>query len=165
MRLDADQGFGRRCRDATRGSGAGAGREWAYDVGPMLNVAFTLLLLAAVLGGFLALGFIRVGDTAPAVIRALRPYARGLGLVHGGVAAAGLLALIAALRDPAIHAAIGVAGFGLVAAWLFGIALAFGLVILATARRRRGRASLLVAVHATLAISGIVVLMARVLGG
>ena len=147
------------------GRGAGAGREWGYDIGPMLHVAFALLLLAAVLGGFLALGFIHVNDTAPAVVRALRPHVRALGLVHGGVAAAGLLTLIAALRDPSIHAAIGVAGFGLAAAWLFGIALALGLVILATARRRRGRVSLLVAAHATLAVSGIVMLMARVLGG
>ena len=55
---------------------------------------------------------------------------------------------------------VGAAGFGRIAAWLLGIGLLVGLLILATARR--GRVSILVAVHATLAISGIVVLMALV---
>lgn len=126
---------------------------------PMLDLAFVLLLGAATLGSFLALGFLRVHDTVPAIIRALRPHARKLGLFHGGLGAVGLLVLVLALRG-AIHPVVGAAGFGRIAAWLFGIGLLVGLLILATARR--GRASILVAVHATLAISGIVVLLALV---
>ena len=130
----------------------------------MLDAAFTLLACAASLGAFLALGFLREGDAAPPAARAPRPRLPRLGLVHAGLGGTGLLVLLAALHDhnTAIHPAAGVAGFGSIAAALIGIALLFGLSILATARAGRGRASILIAVHATLAISGLVVLIALV---
>ena len=125
----------------------------------MLDLAFVVLLAAGMLGSFLALGFLRGGDTVPAMIRAMRPYVGQLALLHGSLGATGLLVLLLALRG-AVHPVVGAAGFGRIAAWLLGIGLLVGLLILATARR--GRVSILVAVHATLAISGIVVLMALV---
>jgi hypothetical protein len=130
----------------------------------MLNAVFALLALAAALGAFLALSFMREGKAVPAAVPPRAGVCR-LGLVHGGLGGIGLISLIVALRDGAVHPAAGVAGFGQVAAWLFGGALLFGLAILAMARAGRGRASILIAVHATLAIAGIVVLMAVVLAG
>lgn len=131
----------------------------------MLDVAFALLAFAASLGAFLALGFLREGDASRAVVSALRPRGGRLGLIHGGLGGTGLLFLLAALHGGAIHPAAGVAGFGRIAAWLIGIALLFGLAFLATVRAGRGGASVLIAIHATLAISGIVVLMALALLG
>lgn len=131
----------------------------------MLNFAFIILACAAALGTFLALVFLRGELAAPPIVVAVHSRAKIFGLVHGGLGATGLIILLTALRAGAIHPAAGFAGFGQAAAWLFGIALLVGLAILALSHGRRGRASLLIAVHATLAISGIVVLMALVLSG
>ncbi|MGH6682165.1 MAG: hypothetical protein ACREDL_25245 [Bradyrhizobium sp.] len=125
----------------------------------MLDVAFALLALAASLGAFLAL--LREGDVLRAVVKALGPYGRGLGLIHGSLGGIGLLVLLAALYVGAIHPAAGVVGFDAIAAWLIGIAFMFGLSILMTVRAARNP-STLIAIHAALAISGVVVLMALV---
>jgi hypothetical protein len=129
----------------------------------MLDVTFALLIVAAALGAFLA--FLREGDASRAVIKALRPHGQRLGVIHGSLGGIGLLFLLAALHGGAIHPAAGVAGFGAIAAWLIGTALLFGLVILSTVRAGRGSPSALIAIHATLAISGVVVLMALVVLG
>ena len=129
----------------------------------MLDVAFALLALAASLGAFLVL--LREGEALRAVVKALGPYGRGLGLIHGGLGGTGPLVLLAALYSGAIHPAAGVAGFGAIAAWLIGIAFIFGLSILTTVRAGRSSPSALIAIHAALAISGIVVLMALVVLG
>ena len=129
----------------------------------MLDVAFALLVFAASLGAFLALGLL--SNAARTGVSTLRPRGRGLGLIHGGLGATGLLLLLATLYSGAIHPAAGVVGFGRIAAWLIGIALLFGLAYLATVRTGRGGASALISIHATLAVSGIVVLMAFVLLG
>ncbi len=129
----------------------------------MLDVAFALLAFAASLGAFLAL--LHEGYASRAVVSALRPRGRGLGLIHGGLGGAGLLLLLGALYSGTIHPAAGVVGFGVIAAWLIGIALLFGLAILTTVRARRGNPSALIAIHAMLAISGIVVLMALIVLG
>lgn len=134
----------------------------------MLNIAFILLLGAAALGGVLALGFLRQASASPMAGSVAARTARrngGLGVVHGTLGAAGFLALLAALRAAGVHQAVGAAGFGRIAAWLVGIALLFGLAILVLARGRRGRVSILLGVHVTLAISGIVVLMGFVVLG
>jgi hypothetical protein len=131
----------------------------------MLNAAFVLLTLAAAIGALLALRHLREGGASPAASGAARPRVRGLGLAHGGLGGTGLLFLLAALRGGAVHPAAGVAGFGQAAAWLLGVALLLGLSVLAMGRGGRGRTSILIAVHATLAISGIVVLMALVVLG
>ncbi len=133
----------------------------------MLQIAFILLACAAALGGLLALGLLRRGRVSPPVWRrpTRRRVRRGFGLLHGALGLAGLVVLLAALRTAGVPAGAGTAGFGRIAAWLLGLALLFGLAILALARGRRGPTAILVAVHATLAISGVVVLMALVLLG
>lgn len=131
----------------------------------MLGFAFLVLLAAALLGALLALGFLRAGDDMPTFVAALRPHARGLGLVHGSLAGAGFLLLLAALKWADFNPPVGAQGFGRLAAWLVGAALLVGLAILTLGFARRGKASLLVALHAGIAISGVVVLMARVLLG
>lgn len=128
----------------------------------MLDVAFALLAFAAALGAFLAL--LREGDALRAVAKALSRYGRGLGLIHGGLGGTGLLVLLAALYVGAIRPAAGVAGFDVIAAWLLGIAFIFGVSILTTLRAGRSP-SALIAIHAALAISGVVVLMALVVLG
>ncbi|MGH6716764.1 MAG: hypothetical protein ACREDC_11310 [Bradyrhizobium sp.] len=136
---------------------------WPILILAMLDVAFALLAFAASLGAFLAL--LHEGYASRAVVSALRPRGRGLGLIHGGLGGAGLLLLLGALYSGTIHPAAGVVGFGVIAAWLIGIALLFGLAILTTVRARRGNPSALIAIHAMLAISGIVVLMALIVLG
>lgn len=131
----------------------------------MLGFAFLVLLVAAVLGALLALGFLRAGEDMPAFVTALRPHARGLGLVHGSLAGAGFLLLLAALKWADLRPPVGAEGFGHLAAWLVGAALLVGLVILIGGYARRGKTALLLALHAGIAISGVVVLMARVLLG
>jgi hypothetical protein len=130
----------------------------------MLNIAFGFVAVAASLGAYLALGFMREGRAAKPAAGGVPAGLRGLGLIHGSLGGAGLLVLVAALRAGEVRPAVGFAGFGQVAAWLLGIALLFGLVILGMAQARRGRVSLLLAAHATLAIAGVVVLLALVLG-
>lgn len=133
---------------------------WTILILAMLDLAFALLAFAASLGALLAL--LHEADPSRAVVKALRPRGRGLGLIHGSLGGAGLLVLLAALYSGAIHPAAGVVGFDVIAAWLIGIALIFGLAILKTLRDGRGSPSALIAIHAALAISGIVVLMAVV---
>jgi hypothetical protein len=130
----------------------------------MLNVAFGFVAVAASLGAYLALGFMRETRAAKAAAGQVPAALRGLGLIHGSLGGAGLLVLVAALRAGVVRPAVGFAGFGQVAAWLLGIALLLGLAILGMAQARRGRVSLLLAAHATLAIAGVVVLLALVLG-
>lgn len=129
----------------------------------MLGLIFLVLLVTALLGALLALGFLRAGDEMPAFVTALRPHARGLGWFHGSLGLAGFLALVAALKWADLRAPVGAEGFGTLAAWLFGLALLVGGWILVRGIAGRSRTALLVAIHAGIAISGVVVLMARVL--
>ena len=75
---------------------------------------------------------------------------------HGAVGASGVgLMALAAFRlgdDPN--------GFGRIAVWLLGLTLAAGLAVLATQLRRRKPSGLVVALHATLGVSGFVILVA-----
>lgn len=89
---------------------------------------------------------------------------RGLriaGPVHGLVGASGFALLVFALRGPARGAAYGVSGFGTLAAVLLGCAVLLGLLVL-RARLRRRDPMLVIGVHATLAIFGLVLLAAYV---
>lgn len=85
-----------------------------------------------------------------------------VGALHGVAGAAGLGALVLALRGPPRGVLTGVAPFGVVAAVLAAAALAVGLGIVALARRSPGGSGLLIAVHATLAITAYVLLLAYV---
>lgn len=116
------------------------------------------LCLAAALGGsLLAVLQLRSGGPPPI------PWPAGA--AHGLVGAAGLAALVLALASPGPPAPPGTGGFRLAGAVVLGLALLAGLVILGV-RLRRGRFGPgLVGVHATLALTGLAVLAARLLAG
>jgi hypothetical protein len=78
--------------------------------------------------------------------------------VHGTLGAAGLAVLLFALNRGLPRSATGTTGFGPAAALLLGLALAAGLAIAFAAVRQRRPAGLLVAIHASLAVAGFVVL-------
>lgn len=79
------------------------------------------------------------------------------GVAHAVAGGLGLVLLVLALRGPVRGAATGVASFGQMAAWLFGAALLSGALILA---RRRHAPNLSMIVHAGLAVTGYVLLLA-----
>ena len=122
----------------------------------MLQLAFIVLLIAGAVGGGLAAWHLR-----PEV----PPPSWRLGVAHGMLGAAGLVLLLLALRGPPRGVAMGVDGFGTVAAVLLAVALIAGLAVLATRVRRRANGGLFIAIHASLAIGGIVILAAYVLVG
>ncbi len=113
----------------------------------MLSVAVTLLTLGVAAGTGLALWYLRGGARPPPAAGAL----------HGGIAAVGLVALLLALRGPPRGVAAGVGSFGATAAVLFVAALVTGLAILA---RRRMVPVVTMAIHAGVAITGYVLLLA-----
>ncbi|HEY1412903.1 MAG TPA: hypothetical protein VGF36_12230 [Rhodopila sp.] len=77
------------------------------------------------------------------------------GLAHGLIGTIGLVILLVALRGPPRGVDAGVGSFGTVSAALFAGALLSGIIMLLL--RRRG---LLIAVHAGIAISGYVLVLA-----
>jgi hypothetical protein len=116
---------------------------------PMLILSLATLSLAAVLGLALALLHMR-----PAGLPQRWP-----GAVHGTLGALGFLALLSGARASAHGAAEGVGSFGDIAAVLLALALAAGLTVLVLLRRgRRGAAGVMIALHATVAILGYVIL-------
>lgn len=117
-----------------------------------MTLAFTILVLGALLGAGLALPYLR-GKQAR---RAPWPVAA----LHGVLGPAGFLVLLAALWQGNVPRAVGTAGFGPVSAVLLGIAFVLGVTIAAAALRRRRPAATLVAAHASVAIAGLVVLWA-----
>jgi hypothetical protein len=118
----------------------------------MLSLALLLMTAVVVLGSVLALLHLR-GTVRP----------RGaIGALHGLLGLAALVALAVALQGPPRGLQTGVAPFGMVAAVLATAALVVGLVVLLLLRTRRQIAGLAIAVHATLAISAYVVLLAYV---
>lgn len=114
-----------------------------------INLAFYLCCAAVALGAGLAVHFLR----GPALRRPPWP----LPLAHGALGAAGLAALILALRRGLPASPWGTAGFGPAANVLLALALALGLAIALVGWRRRPP-GLLVAVHASIAVAGFVVL-------
>jgi hypothetical protein len=85
-----------------------------------------------------------------------------VGVGHGMVGACGLGLLIVALQGPRRGDAMGVGSFGAAAAVLFGTAVALGVLIPVLYRRRRWFAGVVIATHASLAITGFVLLLAWV---
>lgn len=121
----------------------------------MLQLAFAILAAAALFGAGLAIRYLR-GPSAPRLPQALP-------LAHGSLGIAGLLILlIAVLRHGLPSTDNGTAGFSLIAAGFFGLALVLGLLIAALVWRGRRPGGLVVATHASIAIAGVVVLAALV---
>ncbi len=112
----------------------------------MLALSLWLVVVAAAIGGVLAARW-----------RAM------LGAAHALLGACGLLALLFALRGPPRGVAMGVGSFGDVAASLLVFALLVGLGIAAMRLRARPILGLVIGVHVTIAISGIVILAAYAL--
>lgn len=81
-------------------------------------------------------------------------------LLYGLLGAAGPAALVPVLQGPPRGAAMGARSFGAAAAVLLAAALLAGLGVRLARRRRPGPVAFAVGVHATLAVSGFVVLAA-----
>jgi hypothetical protein len=111
-----------------------------------ISAAFCLCCAAVVIGAGLAIPYFR---------GSYRRLPWPIGVVHGVLGAAGLAALLLVLRHGPPPSGMGTTGFPPAAAALLGIALLLGLAI---GLRRRHPASVLVALHAGLAIAGFVVL-------
>lgn len=114
----------------------------------MLAVAVWILTLAVVAGAVLALWHLRATDAAS------RP-ARFLGIAHGVIGVAGLAFLLVALQGPARGVAEGAGSFGTTAAALFAAAVLTGIVILLVHAK-----AVVIAIHAGIAITGYVLLLA-----
>ncbi|HTW28147.1 MAG TPA: hypothetical protein VME92_13540 [Acetobacteraceae bacterium] len=120
-------------------------------LGLMLSPAFALLSAAVLLGGTLGVLHLRPAGGAP----------RALGLVHGALAVCGLALLLISLRPTARAEANGTAMLGPDGAVVLAAALLAGLGVLYKLRRgARGAAGLLMALHATLAFMGYVMVAA-----
>ena len=118
-------------------------------------LALGLLLLTAIFGLVLAAFYLGAG----AGFEIHWP----VGSVHGALGVAGLVTLIAGLAGPPRGVAMGVGAFGRIAAVLLALALAAGLTIMVIRLRSRRLPVLLVAMHLTIAITGIVILAAYAL--
>jgi hypothetical protein len=122
----------------------------------MLVLSFIVLLLAALLGSVLAATNLRAENTPPGWLA---------GALHGLLAAIGFALLLFALRGPPRGEAMGVGAFGRIAAVLLAMALLAGVAILVSRLRYRRIPGLAIGIHATIAISGVVILAAYALVG
>jgi hypothetical protein len=120
----------------------------------MLTDACLTLCLALLIGSALAVLYLRSGRV-PVPAAAL----------HGLIGLAGFLWLLLALRGPPRGLATGTSSFGAVAAVLIAFAALAGGTILAAHRLKPRLAGTLIGVHATLAVSGVVILAAYLLAG
>jgi hypothetical protein len=122
----------------------------------MLLLAFALLLTAALLGGVLAALHLRTESAPPGPVFCA---------LHGLVGIAGFVALLLALRGPPRGEAMGVGGFGRTAAVLLAAALIMAGPIVLARLCHRHIPALVNGAHATIAVSGIVILAAYTLVG
>ena len=120
----------------------------------MLIVAFVILGAAMLLGSVLAVLHTREGAAPP-------PWR--LGALHGLIAIGGLACLGLALRGPPRGLDQGTGSFGMIAAVLVALAAVAGVALLSARFRRRRLSGTLIGVHATLAVSGFVVLIVYVM--
>jgi hypothetical protein len=123
----------------------------------MLTAALTIVTVAVLLGSVLAVMHLRTdGAGAPP---------RTLAALHGFMAVAGLGCLVLALRGPPRGLAQGTAAFGMIAATLMAAAAVLGVGFVAARLRKRRLPGLLIGIHATLAVSGFVILTVYALAG
>jgi hypothetical protein len=123
----------------------------------MLATAFAILSVVVLLGSALALLHLRANGAA-------RP-PLPLGLLHGLLAIVGLSCLVLALRGPPRGLDQGMASFGLIAAALLTLAALVGAGLFASRVRKKAAAGAMIGIHATLAVSGFVILVAYVFAG
>jgi hypothetical protein len=122
----------------------------------MLITAFVILAVAVLLGSVLAILHLqREGSTPPWSLAAL----------HGLLAIGGLSCLALALRGPPRGLDQGVASFGIIATLLITLAALIGVALLAKRIFKTRIAGIMIGIHATLAVSGFVILAAFVLLG
>ena len=112
----------------------------------MLTAAFTVLTLA-VAGGTI-LGLLHLRATRPPL-----PF----GIIHAIAGAVGLALLLPVAFGPPRGVAAGAGLFGPTAAWLLVAALLTGAVVL---QRRRNGPVVMMAIHAGIAITGYLLLLA-----
>jgi hypothetical protein len=120
----------------------------------MLNAAFSILTVAVIVGALLAvLHFAKIGTALP-------PWP--LAALHALPALGGFALLLLALQGPPRGADQGTASFGAISAALFVVAALFGGGLLAGRLRGRPPGTALIGLHAMVAVTGFVILMAYV---
>ncbi len=123
----------------------------------MLVAALVILGLVVLLGS--ALAIFRLGVKGAAT----PPWP--LPALHGLLAIGGLCCLALALRGPPQGLDQGTGSFGLIAIALIALAALVGAGLFIAHIRKRQIAGLMICIHATLAVSGFVILAAYVLAG
>jgi len=121
----------------------------------VLTLSFYLLTAAVLLGLVLALFYVGFLPRRSWIA----------GAVHGGLAAAGLIALVLSLGGPPRGVEYGVQSFGLIAAIVASIALLIGLGVVGLQFFRQRTVSGLVGLHVTVGLGAYFFLMAYVLIG
>jgi hypothetical protein len=123
----------------------------------MLNAAFIILGAAALLGTALAALHLRTdrGVAPPWPLAAL----------HGLLGIGGLSCLVLVLRGPLGSLGRETDSFGMMSAALLALAALVGVGILARRLLTGRRAGTLIGIHATLAVSGFVILAAYLFAG
>jgi hypothetical protein len=117
------------------------------------NILTVVVLLGSVLA---VLHFATEGRTAP-------PWP--LAALHGLLTIVGLCCLALALRSPPRGLDQGIASFGVIATTMFTMAALIGGGLFAARVFKRQIAGIVIGVHATLAVSGFVILAAYVFVG
>jgi hypothetical protein len=123
----------------------------------MLLIAFIVFVVVVLLGCALAVLHLRSNRAAtpPSPLAAL----------HGFLAIVGLCCLALAPRGPPRGLAQGMASFGVIAATLITLAALVGVGLLATHILKKRITGGMIGIHATLAVSGFVILAAYVFAG
>jgi hypothetical protein len=123
----------------------------------MLTAAFWTLASAVAFGSAAALVGLRKGAAGIT--------SWPLGAVHGTLAVIGFGLLVWALPGSTRGMGTGSSSFGVVAAVLIALALLLGLVILSMRFLKKRLSGTLIGIHATLAVSGFVILAAYLFSG
>ncbi len=123
----------------------------------MLIAAFIILGVVVLLGSVLAVLRLRTNGSVPP------PWP--LAALHGLLSISGLCCLALALRGPPRGLDQGTGSFGIIATVLVTLAALVGAGLFAAHIRKRRIAGQLIGIHATLAVSGFVILAAYVFAG
>ena len=123
----------------------------------MLLIAFVILGTAVLLGSVLAVLYLRTEGTAAL------PWP--LAALHGFFAVGGFYCLALTLRGPPRGLDQGTASFGIIATAMITLAALVGAGLLAARVLKRRIAGIMIGIHATLAVSGFVILAAYVFAG